>query len=156
MSSYLTQHMDQYILSSCFNNERNWKRIKPWWFNSKVAESIAWSVWNYNKEHGYPPSKSLIPSLVDYDKNKITIDDVNNYLRSDQIDLESMRDLLISFEAHGMLWDLVVKHHNSSIEMEDFVVLKQIATLLKEDPIVQIADYQTIIKLYKKWISTKK
>lgn len=155
MSSYVIQKMDQHILSTCFDNERNWKRVKPWWFNSPTAESIAWSVWKYTKENGYPPSKSLIPSLIDYKKNNITIKDVENYLRSEPIDSKFMRDLLLTFEANGMLWDIAVKHHDNPIDEGDFVQLGSIADTLKVDHIITIADYQTIIKLYKKWNTNK-
>lgn len=156
MSSYIIQKMDQHILSTCFDNERNWKRVKPWWFSSPVSESIAWSVWKYNKTNGYPPTKSLIPSLVDYNKNNITIDEVKNYLRSEPIDSQFMRDLLLTFEAQGMLWDIIVKHHESPIDLEDLVELRTIVDTLKEVEIVTIPDYQTINKLYKKWTYTNK
>lgn len=152
MSSYLIQRIDDYVINSCFNNERNWKRVKPWWFGSKVTEAIAWSVMNYSKQHGYPPSKSLIPSLIDYKKSNITIEEVELVLRGNPIDSKLMLDLLLTFESNGMLWDIVVKHHKNKINDQDFKELRSIADKLKDSHMVDVMDYQTIIKQYRKWI----
>ena len=152
MSSYLIQKIDAYVINNCFDNERNWKRVKPWWFGSKVTETIAWSVMNYSRKYGYPPSKSLIPSLIDYKKSNITIEEVEYALRSNLIDSKLMIDLLLTFESKGMLWDIAVKHHENKIDDQDFKELRSIADTLKENHIINVMDYQTIIKQYKKWI----
>lgn len=153
--NYLIQKMDNYVINYCFENERAWKRVKPWWFTCKISEAIAWSVFNYNKKYGYPPSLSLVTTLIDYKRSKVTIEEVNGFLRSTQIDHRLMADLFLTFETYGMLWDIIVKHHEKNIDQEDFKALRSIVETLKKDPLVSIMDYQTILNKWKKWNGTR-
>jgi hypothetical protein len=150
-NGYLIQKINDYVINNCFVNESHWNSVKPWWFMTPATEAIAWSVWNYSKQHGYPPSKSLIPSLIDYKKSKVTIMEIEGVLRCHEIDPMLMTNLLLTFKSYGMLWDIIVRHHDNNIDNNDFKELQHTVDVLKQEPIVGLDDYQKIIKYWKKW-----
>ncbi len=149
--SYLIQNIDRYVISDCINNDRQWRRVKPWWFSSPTATAIAWSVFKYNKANGYPPSASVIPSLIDYEKSNITNDEVVQYLRCDQIDSKEANNLLLTFEATGKLMDIIERHFKSPIANSCLEELRSIVDVLKVEPFITVPQYQIINNKWNKW-----
>lgn len=152
---YLLTHIERYVVYQCLKEPKLWRNAKPWWFQSKEGEQIAWSAMRQKKAEGkWPMAKACIDGL-DYKRNRLTPQDVLQFIKLDPIDDETMQGLLNQFTIMGKLWDIAVRHHQKPIDSNAWLKLREIADELKREPLVTIEQTRIVDYMWNRWSKLK-